>query len=274
MFHINKQRTCGRSLPCTHNASPTDGVTTPCVAAARSISAGHGLHRPVPATLPPDRRGRLKNGNRCGDFLAAPRCGARTRCARACGQPAMRNGRCRLHGGLSTGPRTPEGLARCRRARWRHGGRSAQVRALLREARTHLRRARALRARVVGSPAGHRVHRSKSNSSVGAPPCGRPLGAADGRPHGAAPTPGSTVGAHLRSSAASTPSSAGHGVHRSVSTNTLPRGHNPRRQILLSSIAPLLPPDSASLPLCVSAVNPSPRWAWGPRDVSLMTSVS
>ena len=36
-----------------------------------SISAGHGLHRPIsapaaPATLSPDRRGRLKNGNRCG----------------------------------------------------------------------------------------------------------------------------------------------------------------------------------------------------------------
>ncbi|MDF2972517.1 MAG: hypothetical protein K0R61_2967 [Microvirga sp.] len=27
-----------------------------------------------------------------------------------CCQPAMPNGRCRLHGGLSTGPRTPEGL--------------------------------------------------------------------------------------------------------------------------------------------------------------------
>lgn len=26
-----------------------------------------------------------------------------------------------MHGGLSTGPRTPEGLERCRRARWRHG---------------------------------------------------------------------------------------------------------------------------------------------------------
>jgi len=33
----------------------------------------------------------------------------------------MANGRCRLHGGKSTGPRTPEGLARSRRANWRHG---------------------------------------------------------------------------------------------------------------------------------------------------------
>jgi hypothetical protein len=40
----------------------------------------------------------------------------------------MRNGRCRLHGGLSTGPRTPEGLERSRRARWKHGGYSVEAR--------------------------------------------------------------------------------------------------------------------------------------------------
>lgn len=37
--------------------------------------------------------------------------------ARTTGKPcrasAMRNGRCKLHGGMSTGPRTPEGRARC-----------------------------------------------------------------------------------------------------------------------------------------------------------------
>ncbi|MGE0120425.1 MAG: HGGxSTG domain-containing protein [Dongiaceae bacterium] len=79
-------------------------------------------------SLPPERRGRLKNGNRAGDLLAAPRCGARTRCGGECRQPAMPNGRCRLHGGLSTGPHTPEGLARARRARLTHGGYSAHVR--------------------------------------------------------------------------------------------------------------------------------------------------
>jgi hypothetical protein len=35
--------------------------------------------------------------------------------------------RCRMHGGASTGPRTPEGLECCRRTRWKHGRRSAQV---------------------------------------------------------------------------------------------------------------------------------------------------
>jgi hypothetical protein len=33
----------------------------------------------------------------------------------------MANGRCRLHGGLSTGPKTAEGIARISRARWKHG---------------------------------------------------------------------------------------------------------------------------------------------------------
>jgi len=148
--------------------------------AARSAtpaSAGHGVDRPVPmapaASLPLGRRGRLQNGNRSGDFLAAPRCGARTRSGCSCRQPAMRNGRCRLHGGLSTGPRTPEGVARSRRARLIHGGRSARVCALLREARLQARRTRALRARLTGSSAGHGVHRLKSSSTVGAA-CGRP----------------------------------------------------------------------------------------------------
>src|SRR4051812_31266414 len=33
----------------------------------------------------------------------SPRCGARTRSGRPCQSPAMANGRCRLHGGLSPG---------------------------------------------------------------------------------------------------------------------------------------------------------------------------
>lgn len=37
----------------------------------------------------------------------------------------MKNGRCRLHGGLSTGPKTLEGLSRSRVANWKHGKYSA-----------------------------------------------------------------------------------------------------------------------------------------------------
>jgi len=67
------------------------------------------------------RRGWLKNGNPPGDFMKAPRCGAKNRhgLRRQC--PAMRNGRCRLHGGLSTGPRIREGWEAMRRARTTHG---------------------------------------------------------------------------------------------------------------------------------------------------------
>ncbi|MFN0315329.1 MAG: HGGxSTG domain-containing protein, partial [Burkholderiales bacterium] len=82
---------------------------------------------------PPPRRGRLRHGNPSGDYAKAPRCGARTRTGGCCRQPAMKNGRCRMHGGLSTGPCTAEGLARSRRARWKHGFDSAEIRALRRE---------------------------------------------------------------------------------------------------------------------------------------------
>ena len=46
----------------------------------------------------------------------------------------MTNGRCRLHGGKSTGPRTAEGLERSRRANWKHGRRSAEAVAERKEA--------------------------------------------------------------------------------------------------------------------------------------------
>lgn len=76
-------------------------------------------------------------------LAAHRRCGARLRgtakSTAICQQPAMPNGRCRLHGGLSTGPRTPDGLERCRRARWKHGGYSARARALTRQWRRRQR---------------------------------------------------------------------------------------------------------------------------------------
>jgi hypothetical protein len=42
---------------------------------------------------------------------------------------AMPNGRCKVHGGKSTGPRTPEGLERSRRANWKHGHFSREAKA-------------------------------------------------------------------------------------------------------------------------------------------------
>jgi hypothetical protein len=61
---------------------------------------------------------------------AAPRCGARSkRTGKPCRAAVMPNGRCRVHGGKSTGPRTPEGLERSRRANWKHGHFSREAKA-------------------------------------------------------------------------------------------------------------------------------------------------
>ena len=51
----------------------------------------------------------------------APSCGARTRAGGSCLGLAMASGRCRLHGGASTGPRTAVGLARMVAAKTTHG---------------------------------------------------------------------------------------------------------------------------------------------------------
>ena len=51
----------------------------------------------------------------------APACGARTRAAGWCLGLAMANGRCRIHGGASTGPRSAAGLARMVAAKTTHG---------------------------------------------------------------------------------------------------------------------------------------------------------
>ena len=51
----------------------------------------------------------------------APSCGARTRAGGVCLGLAMANGRCRMHGGASTGPRTAAGLARMVAAKTTHG---------------------------------------------------------------------------------------------------------------------------------------------------------
>lgn len=73
------------------------------------------------------RKGMLKNGNPSGDPSKAPRCGARTRNAQSCKAPAMTNGRCRMHGGKSTGPRTVAGLKKSQNARRKHGFYSARA---------------------------------------------------------------------------------------------------------------------------------------------------
>jgi len=52
-------------------------------------------------------------------------CSAITRSGTLCQKPPLKGKqRCRLHGGLSTGPRTAEGRARIAAAHWKHGRRS------------------------------------------------------------------------------------------------------------------------------------------------------
>ena len=59
---------------------------------------------------------------RFGPDWPGQRCGAKTRQGTACQRPAnKKNGRCRLHGGISTGPRTEGGRARISAANLRHG---------------------------------------------------------------------------------------------------------------------------------------------------------
>jgi hypothetical protein len=75
--------------------------------------------------------GQLRNGNPSGPTFGpgwpGKDCGARTRAGRICPNPAMPNGRCRMHGGKSTGPRTEEGRHRAAQANWKHGRRSRKT---------------------------------------------------------------------------------------------------------------------------------------------------
>jgi hypothetical protein len=111
------------SAPCP-TAGPDANAATPEPAPIQRPAT------PGPATLhldplgppPGARNGPLRSGNPRGNPNLAPRCGARAkRTGCACRAPAMANGRCRMHGGKSTGPRTPEGLARIAAARTTHG---------------------------------------------------------------------------------------------------------------------------------------------------------
>ena len=76
---------------------------------------------------------------RFGPSWPGRRCGAKTRQGTACKNPAMKNRtRCKLHGGKSTGPRTPEGKARVAAAHTKHGRRS----------RAHIEKVKAINAEL------------------------------------------------------------------------------------------------------------------------------
>lgn len=77
-------------------------------------------------------------------------CGARTRKGTSCANRGMANGRCRMHGGKSTGPRTMEGRERIARARRKHGRYSKQAQEERSLFRDDLRRCRGLMRRMGG----------------------------------------------------------------------------------------------------------------------------
>jgi len=78
-------------------------------------------HKKSVPICPDKKTGSLKNGNLSGDLSKCLRCGAKTRKGTKCKSPAMKNGRCRMHGGKSTGPKTAEGIERIRQAHLKHG---------------------------------------------------------------------------------------------------------------------------------------------------------
>jgi hypothetical protein len=86
-----------------------------------------------------------------GGRIRCLRCRAKSkRTGNQCGAPAM-TGKfvCSTHGGLSTGPKTAAGRARCAAARTVHGHDTRQARRELSEGLTHLRALEDL-ARLIG----------------------------------------------------------------------------------------------------------------------------
>ena len=66
-------------------------------------------------------------GTRFGDSWTGQRCLAKTRGGSPCQKAAIAGkGRCRLHGGASTGPRTVEGRVRIAAAHYKHGNRTKE----------------------------------------------------------------------------------------------------------------------------------------------------
>ena len=83
---------------------------------------------------------------RFGPNWPGQRCGAKTRKGKPCRAPAKQPvGRCKVHGGVSTGPRTKEGLARLTAARTTHGRFTKEKRA---EARRRAKQGRQMRAEL------------------------------------------------------------------------------------------------------------------------------
>lgn len=83
---------------------------------------GQGDSKETPDWSSLVERGRA---TRFGEAWCGRRCGAKTRAGSPCKRPAIAGkGRCRLHGGRSTGPRSADGRARIAEANLKHGQRT------------------------------------------------------------------------------------------------------------------------------------------------------
>jgi hypothetical protein len=156
---VSSENTAGEAGPPHTDLARTD---PPCTDPLRAD--------PPPPDLPPP--GLLRNGNPRGNPNLVSRCGAKTRAPRSgpCQAPAMANGRCRLHGGLSTGPRTVEGLARLRAVKTKHGYYSAENRAARRRLAALVAEMRALLVRQqVGAHAVETVAADRMRGAEGGP---------------------------------------------------------------------------------------------------------
>ena len=92
---------------------------------------------------------KTKGSNPVHRWLAmqrCPRCGAKTRKGTPCRAAAMKNGRCRMHGGKSTGPRP--GSLRGNQHNFEHGLYSAETEAFRRQVSALRRSSHKLAAEV------------------------------------------------------------------------------------------------------------------------------
>ncbi len=144
--------TSGEAKPM-RPAPPAVGATTPDTNTAHASSEAE-----APSSCVGNR---LRHGVAGGDPRNAPRCGARTRAGGSCAGPAVRGrARCRLHGARSTGPKTLAGKMRA--SHRKHGGHTAEMRALFAEARR-------LRAEAAALVARHAERQRKRRAATTAP---------------------------------------------------------------------------------------------------------
>ena len=124
----------------------------------------------LPGQPPLHRRDRpLRSDNPQDNPDLAPRCGAKARTTGCpCPAPAMPSGRCRMHGGKSTGPRTPQGFADLARAHTTHGNHTAAARAK-REGTAIIRTRTMLAATQVRAPTAVKVRVKRGPDELALP---------------------------------------------------------------------------------------------------------